>query len=148
MTRSTLEVNIETRAAASETLSSFISDLYFDIVIQPNDTLFEQAYVRDFSVDLVDVINGQPFNFTSFRQEVSVLRQQFVDRKLVNQSFVVVPADSEGNTGGVAHTAHLTATQEGFGEAQITTVSVLQIIFNSQLSVQQVESEHFVFLVE
>lgn len=46
----------------------------------------------------------------------------------MSESFVIAPADAEGNTGQVAHTSHLTGEQGG-EIVKVVIVSVLKVVW-------------------
>ena len=72
-------------------------------------------------------------------------RQAFSNRQLVSQSFVVAPADQEGETGLVAHTIHFSAISQG-KEVTGTIVAVLKI--GLEKGARKVVTESFVFVLD
>ena len=72
-------------------------------------------------------------------------REQFSNRQLISQQFVVAPADGEGETGSVATTHHFSAIQQG-EEVTGTIVAILKI--GLEKGARKVETENFVLALD
>ena len=72
-------------------------------------------------------------------------RKELSNRQLLSQSFVVSPADGEGETGEVAHTSRFSAISQG-KEVKGTIVAILKI--GLEKGVRKVETENFVLALD
>lgn len=70
--------------------------------------------------------NGITYDHKSFRAFMFEFRKNVTDRKLVSQTFISAPSDSEGKEGTVARIAHMTGIQGGrcinFRSAAVATL--------------------------
>jgi hypothetical protein len=72
--------------------------------------------------------NGKPLTIQELHSFLINTRKVLFNRRLLSQSFVVNIGDSLGQTGQVAHSAKISAVQDGV-EATASIVSVAEIIF-------------------
>jgi hypothetical protein len=89
--------------------------------------------------------NGTPLNFKEFEKFLTQSRQEFSNRQLISQSFVVAPADAEGETGQIAHNIRFSAIQQG-KEVKGIIVAILKI--GLEKGVRKVETERFVLALD
>lgn len=65
--------------------------------------------------ELTEYLSGNGINYDhkGFLDFMLDFRKHVTDRKLVSQTFIAVPSDSEGKEGTVARVAHTTGIQDG-----------------------------------
>ncbi|KAF7341389.1 hypothetical protein MVEN_01875500 [Mycena venus] len=110
-------------------LSDFIHEAFTKVLISPDDTVFQAALDTFWSahVQESDVATSSHLTRAGFGKVVQGLRAQFLERKLIKESFVIAtPADPTNKTGAVAATHLLSAVQDG-QDVVVTVVAVLRI---------------------
>lgn len=80
------------------------------------------------------------------KQTLTSLRTEISQRREVSESFLTVPADSEGNTGTVAHSFSFTGIKSG-EVVKVSIVAVVTVELNAKEQ-RQIRVESFVLKVE
>ncbi|KAH8878808.1 hypothetical protein GQ53DRAFT_834695 [Thozetella sp. PMI_491] len=110
-------------------LEAYLSNFFYNVFINDEPDVFELTFTRNYTRDVEEIGNGQPFHFEAFHGFTVQNRNQFANRELISQSFVAVPADATGKAGTVGHVVEVSATQGG-KEVIIKIIAVVNIIFN------------------
>jgi hypothetical protein len=140
---------------AEMALLSFFGSAFFGILIQDNDEIFEIIFRRDYSPKVIEVYvfsplskfstyelskerntnwsinlsdNGKPLTIQELQSFLVNARKMLFNRRLSSQSYIVNIGDNLGQTGQVAHSAKISAIQDGV-EATASIVSIAEIIF-------------------
>ena len=100
-------------------------------------------------------ISATTANFLAIQELHSFLvntRKTLFNRRLLSQSFIVNIGDNLGQTGQVAHSAKISAIQDGV-EATASIVSIAEIIFVTDSTEvggghREILMENFVFAVD
>ncbi|KAJ6460291.1 hypothetical protein C8R45DRAFT_1221145 [Mycena sanguinolenta] len=112
-------------------LPDFIRESFIDVLISPDDAVFEAALKTFWSprVQETDVAISSHLTRAAFGKFVQGLRTQFSERKLVKETFVIAtPADSSNKTGAVAATKVFSALQGKGGQQQQVVVTVVAVM--------------------
>ncbi|KAJ7321558.1 hypothetical protein DFH08DRAFT_1085824 [Mycena albidolilacea] len=110
-------------------LPDFIHEAFNKVLISPDDTVFQAALHTFWSahVQESDVVTSSHLSRAGFGKVVQGLRAQFLERKLIKETFVIAtPADPSNKTGAVAATHFFSAVQDG-QDVTVTIVAVLRI---------------------
>lgn len=86
--------------------------------------------------------NSTSYNHGEFRAFMLNFRQSVTDRKLVSQSFIATPSDSEGMAGTVARVAHMTGVQNG-KLTNYHSVAIATVVFDEEAGRRKVIRETF-----
>ncbi|KAE9377320.1 hypothetical protein N431DRAFT_480390 [Stipitochalara longipes BDJ] len=129
-------------------LETYVSNIFFDIIIQDQDDIAELAFKRNFSTHVKETVDGRPLTYKATHDLIFQLRSTITNRQLISHSFVVAPTpgDTEGRTGSVAHIAQFSGVQDG-KEIVGNDVAVFQIGWNEKEMRRQVVMESSVLAV-
>lgn len=86
--------------------------------------------------------NGTPYDHKGFSDFMLEFRKNVTDRRLVSQTFIVAPSDSEGKEGTVARVAHTTGIQDG-NFVNFRSAAVATFIFDRELGRRMMIRETF-----
>lgn len=91
--------------------------------------------------------NGTTYDHKGFRDFMLDFRKIVTDRKLVSQTFIAVPSDSEGKEGTVARVAHTTGTQDG-KLVNFRSAAVATFVFDEKVGRRMIIRETFAVQTE
>ncbi|KAJ7689253.1 hypothetical protein B0H14DRAFT_3176033 [Mycena olivaceomarginata] len=110
-------------------IPDFIHVAFNKVLISPDDTVFQAALHTFWSahVQESDVATSSHLSRAGFGKVVQGLRAQFLERKLIKETFVIAtPADPSNKMGAVAATHVFSAVQDG-QDVTVTIVAMLRI---------------------